>query len=135
MRFSVAGVEGDRPLEAGGSVLEPTLCTEHDAEVIAYLGTVRLEVHRPLDELDGVLPPQLMRHDATEMKAADVIGRKHIDLPIHALGVGKPSGLMVPHRRGKLLGNTGDRFVAAGVSSTCHARLRQLAMIVGRRSV
>jgi len=45
-----------------------------------------------------------MRDHAKEMKSADVVRIGRTDLPVQALGVGQPPGLMVPQRQRELLG-------------------------------
>ncbi len=100
--LGVVGLERHRLLETRDRLGDFPLRAEHNAEIVVRLGEFRLERDRAPDEVGRILAAQLMRKNAEEMPAADVIGLGRADLPVQALGLDQPSGSMVPERNGEL---------------------------------
>src|ERR1700733_9734735 len=68
-------------------------------------GEVRLERYGALEQFGGVRPAELMGDDAEAVEAAGVIRIGGTDLPVKALGLGEPPGLVMIERCGELPGD------------------------------
>ena len=92
-------------LETGRGLHEIAAGAEHIAEIVVYLGDIRLERHRALEQFGGVRPPELVGNDAEPVETADMVRIGGADLAIQALGVGQPPCFVMIEGCGELPGD------------------------------
>jgi hypothetical protein len=103
VRLGIVGPQRRRPFERRRGFREPPARAEDDAEIVVRLGDVGPELDRAGEYVGRVGPAKLVGNDPEPVQGGEMTRVRGADLPVEALGLRQPPGLMVRDRLRKVL--------------------------------
>lgn len=107
-RLGISRIDRDRALETGQRFGKISAGGKDHAEIVVRLGEIRLEPHRTGEQRRSIVPSQLMRKHACEMKRPGIARRGLTSLTTETLGIHESAGAMMRNRSRKQLISTAN---------------------------